>query len=163
MSRDHPYAYHITWGTYGKRLHGDIRDTVDRDHNEYGIPFVQPNDSRRRKEIGRMCFEPRVLNADQRSHVESIVPQYCVRGDWDYHVVACQPDHVHVVLTSPSDGKAIRRWLKRWIGDELALRWLNADKQPWWAEGGSVKWLWRREHFDVARQYVLDQRLTPFT
>ena len=26
------------WGTYGTRLHGDARGTVDREHNEYGTP-----------------------------------------------------------------------------------------------------------------------------
>src|SRR5438876_12296826 len=33
-------AYHITWGTYGTRLHGDPRKTVDRQHNAYGEPIL---------------------------------------------------------------------------------------------------------------------------
>src|SRR5688500_18791040 len=33
-------AYHITWGTYGTRLHGDPRKTVDRLHNQYGDPVL---------------------------------------------------------------------------------------------------------------------------
>jgi hypothetical protein len=31
-----PLAYHITFGTYGTRLHGDDRGTVDQAHNFYG-------------------------------------------------------------------------------------------------------------------------------
>src|SRR5688572_26695020 len=34
-------AYHITWGTYGMRLHGDPRGTVDRDHNALGSPIIR--------------------------------------------------------------------------------------------------------------------------
>ena len=38
---DAPLAYHITFGTYGTRLHGGERLTVDRVHNQYGMPFVE--------------------------------------------------------------------------------------------------------------------------
>jgi hypothetical protein len=33
-------AFHLTWATYGTRLHGDARNTVDRQHNQYGEPVV---------------------------------------------------------------------------------------------------------------------------
>ena len=33
-------AFHITWGTYGTRLHGDPRGTVDRNHNHFGDPVL---------------------------------------------------------------------------------------------------------------------------
>jgi hypothetical protein len=36
----YPLAYHITFGTYGTRLHGDERGTVERAHNVYGEPIV---------------------------------------------------------------------------------------------------------------------------
>src|SRR2546421_11369035 len=49
MSR--PLAYHITWGTYGTRLHGDGRGTVDREHNEYGTPVLGPDPERQRRRI----------------------------------------------------------------------------------------------------------------
>jgi hypothetical protein len=35
-----PLAYHITWGTYGTRLHGDKRGTVDRENNAFGTPVL---------------------------------------------------------------------------------------------------------------------------
>ena len=36
---DIPLAYHITFGTYGTRLHGNERGSVDRAHNAPGEPF----------------------------------------------------------------------------------------------------------------------------
>ncbi len=38
-----PLAYHITWGTYGTRLHEDSRGTVDRENNSFGTPIVGPD------------------------------------------------------------------------------------------------------------------------
>jgi hypothetical protein len=35
-----PIAYHITFGTYGTRLHGDPRGTVDRSMNRPGDPII---------------------------------------------------------------------------------------------------------------------------
>ena len=37
-----PHGYHITFGTYGNRLHGSDKPHVDRDHNHYGEPFADP-------------------------------------------------------------------------------------------------------------------------
>src|SRR5438876_2474643 len=36
----YPLAYHITFGTYGMRLHGDARGTVDRRVNQPGDAIV---------------------------------------------------------------------------------------------------------------------------
>jgi hypothetical protein len=36
-------TWHITWGTYGARLHGGDRPTVNRYHNKPGEPYVGPD------------------------------------------------------------------------------------------------------------------------
>jgi hypothetical protein len=40
-----PLAYHITFGTYGTRLHGDERGTVDRAMNKPGDPIIGADSS----------------------------------------------------------------------------------------------------------------------
>jgi hypothetical protein len=40
MRDPYPLAYHITFGTYGTRLHGDERGTVDRSMNHPGDPVI---------------------------------------------------------------------------------------------------------------------------
>ena len=51
-------ARHITWGTYGQRLHGDARGTVDREHNEYGRPVLGSDPERLRELQARQRQQP---------------------------------------------------------------------------------------------------------
>jgi len=87
-----------------------------------------------------------------------VLPQICQRGKWEFHICACQPDHVHVLLTSPNDSKAIRKWLKRWLSEALSERWPLFGGDSWWAEGGSIKWIWKREYLEIAYDYIARQR-----
>jgi hypothetical protein len=61
---EQPLAYHITFGTYGTRLHGDARGTVDRRMNEPGEPIIGSEPDWWRQEHGRLNFEPVVLDAE---------------------------------------------------------------------------------------------------
>jgi hypothetical protein len=39
-------AYLITFTTYGTRLHGSAKGSVDDEHNAYGTPLVQTDTNR---------------------------------------------------------------------------------------------------------------------
>ncbi len=108
-----PLAYHITVGTYGTRLHGDERGTVDRSHNRPGDPIIGLNEDWLRVERNRLKFDPIYLTDKQRTLIETQVPDICDRGGWVYHIAAAKPDHMHVLLSSPNDGEVIRKLLKR--------------------------------------------------
>ncbi|NLG42978.1 MAG: hypothetical protein GX547_07015 [Phycisphaerae bacterium] len=58
MGPEFPLAYHITFGTYGMRLHGDERETVHRRRNQFGEPFVERNDRWRTDDARRMAARP---------------------------------------------------------------------------------------------------------
>ena len=109
-----PLAYHITWGTYGTRLHGDPRKTVVRGDNVYGTPVLGLNRALWEEMKGNLKFAPRRLTREQMVYVERIVPEVCARGGWEHRESAAGPDHVHVVLTSGQEPSVIRRILKRW-------------------------------------------------
>src|SRR5258707_9153427 len=83
-----PMAYHITFGTYGTRLHGDERGTVDRKMNKPGEPIVGSNRDWWESERDRLKFSPVQLNGDQMRFAESILPSICARGGWNLHVCA---------------------------------------------------------------------------
>ncbi len=40
---DIPLAYLITFRSYGSWLHGDERGLIDRFHNRYESPYIEPN------------------------------------------------------------------------------------------------------------------------
>ena len=153
-------AYHITFGTYGTRLHGDSRGTVDRRMNRPGDPIIGSDASWWGQEHGRLRFPPVVLTREQMDYVEARVPEICTRGGWNHHTCAAGPDHVHGVLTSPSEGESVRKWLKRWLGETLSAKWPLSHGATWWAEGGSVRWVWTNAISTMSIRYVRDQRAT---
>jgi REP element-mobilizing transposase RayT len=153
-----PLAYHITFGTYGTRLHGDDRGTVDRSLNNFGDPIIGGDQDWNRMERRMLRFEPRKLTVDQRLFVEQSLPQICARGGWQFIEVAAASDHVHNMIAANADGSAVRKWLKRWLGEALSARWLLQPREVWWAECGSVKWIWTEDYFERVEQYVGRQR-----
>jgi len=159
-----PLAYHITFGTYGTRLHGDERGTVDRDHHQFGEPFLEPDMVRQHESEERLKFPPVVLNAVQCEFIQSLVPSICERGGWRYIVAAAAPDHVHVCLSAPDIlGDKIEPWLKRWISEALSSRWPLPKGARWWAKNGSVKWVFDEAYFSNVKQYIASQRSSAAT
>lgn len=156
-----PIAYHITWGTYGTRLHGDPRGTVDRDHNQFGEPIIDYDQHRWALESFGMKFDPVRFDPEQMIAVEVIVPPVCERGGWILHACACGPDHVHVLLNANADPKDVRRMMKRWVGQELSKQFHRTPGASWWAECGSTKHVFDKDYFHAALDYVRRQRATP--
>src|SRR5437667_4426230 len=90
-TRLHPMkllAYHITWGTYGTRLHGDPRGTVDRDHNQFGEPVLGFDQHRWEREKHNLKFPPVVFTRPRMILVESFLPAICHRGGWTHRTGA---------------------------------------------------------------------------
>lgn len=156
MSR--PLGYFLSWGTYGTRLHGDPRGTVDRTETGHRDPILGPDEQRWEYEREMMRFAPVILTRERRLFAESTIPEICERGLWTYHTCAVAPDHVHVILTSDHEPKTIRRIIKRWLGQSLSERWPPDAGATWWAECGSVKWLVDPSYFENACGHVSRQR-----
>ena len=153
-----PLAYHITFGTYGTRLHGDDRGTVSRGQNGQEDLLLGRDEQLESYERGRMSFPPVELTPEQMRHGEEVIPSICERGGWSLLAWAVGPDHVHVVLHADADGLAVRKWFKRWLGEQLSNRWSLPDGATWWAEGGSVKHIWDDAYLVNATDYVHGQR-----
>ena len=108
----YPLCYHITFGTYGTRLHGDDRGTVDREQNAFDEPIVGRDGEWQQEEALLLKFPARMLTIEQRLAVEQIVPQVCVRGGWDHIATAAAPDHVHNLIRATVEGTDVRKWLR---------------------------------------------------
>jgi REP element-mobilizing transposase RayT len=159
-----PLAYHITFGTYDTRLHGDPRGTVDREHNQFGTPILEPDEERQKEEAARLKFDPIYFTLEQRQFIESVIPRICERGKWQYVVCAAGSDHVHVCLIAPDvPGDCIEPWLKRWLSEALSAKWPLPDGARWWARNGSVKWIFDEAYFRNVKIYIFRQRATVAT
>jgi REP element-mobilizing transposase RayT len=158
--------WHITFGAYGARLHGDERPTVDRAHNVYGTPFLGPDRDRNAREHALCAGEPVRLTGAQRAFIEHVMPSLCARGGWWFLTCAAGPDHVHILLDADPriHGKRIHPLLKRWLTQALDERWTcpkRPDGQSWWGEGGSNKAVKDEAYLRNALAYINQQRTTP--
>ena len=154
----YPLCYHITFGTYGTRLHGDDRGTVERAHNAFGEPIVGRDGEWQQVEASLLKFPPRMLTVEQRIAVEKIVPEICARGGWEHVDTAAAQDHVHNLVRAAAEGADVRKWLKRWLSQAMSARWPLLDGQVWWAECGSVKWVWTADYDERVKGYVRRQK-----
>ena len=87
------------------------------------------------------------------------------------------PDHVHALLAADAEGTAVRKWLKTWLTQRLNAQFasepptVSADRphsgrlpsvqpaqRPWWAKGGSVKWVWDQRYLSRVHDYIVRQR-----
>ncbi len=158
-------TWHITFGTYGTRLHGDIRPTVDRNHNKPGQPFIHHDPGRAKDERDKMNGDPIHLTAPQRAVIETIIPEICKRGGWTYRICAApdEADHVHILLDAERsiDPDRIMMWLKRWLGEALTNRWSKPLSGTWWAKGGSTPPVKDQQYLNNAYHYIRRQRTLP--
>jgi hypothetical protein len=62
------------------------------------------------------------------------------------------------LLAASADGPDVRKWLKRWVSQSLSERWPTREGEVWWAECGSVKWVWTQDYLERATTYIERQR-----
>jgi len=164
-------TWHVTWGTYGTRLHYGAAPTVRRVQNRHGDPFIESDPPRYERVRQRLKHPPVRLSEDQRRFVQQTLPTVCDRGGWLIRVCAAKPDHVHVLLdiTPSVHGEKARRLMKRWITQAMNARWPPGSGRPgslkagagWWAEEGSNRAVHDLDYLRNATIYVRKQRLDP--
>jgi REP element-mobilizing transposase RayT len=168
MSREFPpqhldssrTTWHITFGTYGTRLPGGSRPSVDKRHNQFDTPFVLPKIERDDSARTRMKFPPRFLTIVQRQLAEMELPKICQRGGWSYRVCSAAPDHVHLLcdVVPTVHGEKVRRLVKRWLGQAISEQWPLPNGATWWAEEGSNIAIHDEAYLNNAFGYIARQR-----
>jgi REP element-mobilizing transposase RayT len=159
----HLTAWHITFGTYGARLHGDERPTVHRSRNQLGQAFEPEDMSRKFAQKSHLVGGAVQLFPEQSVFIEATLPTICERGGWMLHACAAGIDHVHVVVGVPEDvhGERVQQWMKRWLSEALNQKWPKEPHPRWWTKGGSNKAIKDEAYLKNAIAYVVRQRATP--
>ena len=139
---DIPLAYLITFRCYGTWLHGDKRGSIDRVHNRYKSPYIEPNQRWHRHNTRALEGQPIILGALQRKSVERAIRETCELRRWHLHSLNVRTNHVHAVVCigSLKPERALTAFkansTKRMRQDGC---WLQ-DSTPW-AEKGSKRYL----------------------
>jgi REP element-mobilizing transposase RayT len=153
---DIPLAHLITFRCYGTWLHGDERGSIDRFHNRYKSPYMDPNKRWHRYNAEALQGEPVTLEASQRQSVEAAIRQTCTFRRWDLHAVNARTNHVHAVVSVGSIKP--ERALTAFKGN--ATRQMRLDggwrhEYSPWAEKGSERYFWNERSVARAIDYVL--------
>lgn len=153
---DIPIAFLVTFRTYGTWLHGDVRGSVNRDHNIHGTPMLPENKAWQKINRELLSHDPVLLNAAMRNSVDASFEETCEIRGWKLYAKNVRTNHCHIVLQA--DGVNPSKVLHALKAN--ATRQMRSD-QNWkhshspWVSGGSTKWLWRESSLDLAIDYVL--------
>jgi REP element-mobilizing transposase RayT len=162
MPPSDPIAYLFTWITYGTWLPGDARGWVEFRHG-----FQLPNPILEQASAARMTEDACVLTLPQRQRAELQVAETCSHNAWPLHAVNCRSNHIHVVPSSPEHPTTIRKQLKAWCTRRLNEQQIALGipeplhRTNWWAERGSIRWIFDENDLAAAIDYVLNQQDNP--
>lgn len=152
-----PLAYLITFRCYGTWLHGDIRGSVDRNHNIFGTQRLEHEPAR--KEFVRTIIkhQPVELDSFRRVSVERAVRETCALRNWHVHAVNVRTNHVHTVVAAGGKKSeivlnALKANATRQMREDGAWKYEHSP----WAEKGSKRSLWNERSVANAIDYVLN-------
>jgi REP element-mobilizing transposase RayT len=157
MANEDPLAYFITWVTYGTWLPGDERGWADY-HEGWQLPArILEEDS-----AARMSEDACILSTAERTIVEQQIAETCRYRGWQLHAVQCRSNHVHVVVSAAVDPQLVRDQLKAWcsrrLNEHQEKHFSEFTRTKWWAERGSVRWIWKDASLVRVVEYVVEQQ-----
>ncbi len=158
---DEPLAYFITFHTYGTWLHGDAPGSVDREHNQVGMPWLEPDANLRAKKCDAMSQDVYTLDESRRSIVRDAIVAECRFRGWSLHAVHVRSNHVHLVVTAERDPEYVMRSCKA-----NASKWLNragfdVPDRKRWTTHGSTLYLWDEANVAEKTDYTLHRQGAP--
>ena len=153
---DIPHAYLITFRCHGTWLHGDERGSIDRFHNRFKSPYIDPNKRWHQHNTKTLEGEPVTLDAAQRQSVDAALHEACAVRKWHLHAVNVRTNHVHTVVSigSIKPERALIAFKANATRQMRQDRCWRRDYSPW-AEKGSRRYLWNERSVERAIDYVL--------
>jgi REP element-mobilizing transposase RayT len=151
-----PLAYFITVRTYGTWFHGDSRGSVDRNHNEYRQPAVEPSVRKVASEASRLKGAPTILCAEAAALVERTIHEVCDHRRWRCIAASARSNHFHAIIFATVAPERIMNDLKARCTRLLREADLANSTQEIWAKHGSTRYLWTDSSLLAAIGYVRD-------
>ena len=154
---DIPLAYLITFRCYGTWLHGDKRGAIDRYHNRYKSPYIEPNQTWQHHNAQALESQPLILDASQRRSVDCAVRETCDFRKWHLYALNVRTNHIHIVVSIGSirPGRALSAFKANATRQMRQDGCWRQDQSPW-AEKGSKRYLWNEHSVAQAIEYVLN-------
>lgn len=151
-----PLAYFLTWSTYGTRLHGDVRGTVDRLHNTPGEPLLPTNPEQVDHLSDALTDPPFIMTPRQRTVVDRAIRDHCGVRIWSLLALNVRSTHVHVVVNchATHSPELAMAQFKSWSTRRLTRSGLVVRHAKLWTHHGSTRWINHRTDLVEAIDYV---------
>jgi REP element-mobilizing transposase RayT len=154
---ERPIAYFLTWQCYGCWLHGDARESVDKQHNTFGTPRLKRDDALWRQRSESMTQDQFLLDDVSRPVVERAIRDHCALRGWSLHAVNARTTHLHVVATASSHSiEVVMEQLKAWSTRRLCEAGLIQKGRRVWASHGSTVYVFQEDRLADVVKYVLE-------
>jgi REP element-mobilizing transposase RayT len=153
---DYPLAYLITFTTYGVWLHGDIRGSVDKEHNKYGDDFLPRTESFERQDRKFLKNDAVLLAENDRNIVLNAILSQCSFRGWFAYAIHVRSNHIHIVVSAAEKPEKIMSTFKSY--STRALRASGINRLKFWTVHGSTRYLWDKEKLEKAIKYVRDEQ-----
>jgi REP element-mobilizing transposase RayT len=150
-----PLAYLMTFRTYGTWMHGEERGSIDRRHNIYGTPGLEPNRYRKQAETRQLKHPPILLKPAQRKAVEAAIRKACDVRRFNLLALNVRTNHVHAVIAAARTPEPILEALKAYATRKLRSEGLVSATTKPWARHGSTRYLWKEEQVTNAIAYTM--------
>ena len=156
-------AYFITFSTYGTWLHGTSKGngSVDRDHHQHGMPFVEPDALREAQSRERMKQPAYTMQAGEREIVRDAIVALCREKGWQLQAVHVRSNHVHVVIAVDREAGRVMSDLKARASRELTRVGLDDAKRKRWTRHGSTLHLFDEATVADKIDYTLNRQGVP--
>jgi REP element-mobilizing transposase RayT len=158
-----PLAYFITFSTYGTWLRGTSKGkgSVDRNHNQPGIEFVEPNPRRREKSRDAMKQPPYTMQAAERNIVRDAIVELCRKKGWTLRALHVRSNHVHAVTAADRDAGRVMSDMKARASSALTRAGFDDAKRKRWTRHGSTLHLFDRATVMEKIDYTLHRQGAP--
>ena len=154
-----PWAYFLTWTTYGMWLPGDQRGWVDK-HDPTCIQNPDPQCENAAK--ARLKESSVKLSNILRKVVEKAIRETCAFRGWKIYALAVLSNHVHlIVAVSDKEPKQILRIVKAYGSRALNRENRQTQRKRWWTSGGSAGRIYQKDSLNAAIAYVENQLSSP--
>ena len=177
-------TYFVTMTCYGTWLHGNARGSVDREHNDWLTPPLEPDEERERQAFALLKHAPVKFGPRQRQAVFHAIQEVCQHRGWRLHAVNVRTNHVHIVVTANRRGKQVMNDFKSYATRQMkesqclpesCLEVFHEPRQPRaapvrkrspedapkykvWTRGGSARPIDTENSFRRAIEYTLHEQ-----
>lgn len=154
--------YFITFHTYGTRLHGHHKGSVDRDHNTPGTRFLSEHQARHSSAFSRLKHEPTLLTPLAASVVDRTIREVCAHRGWTIRALNVRSNHVHIVTGAGKSPELAMNSFKSWATRRLVEGGHFQREHRIWSRHGSTRWVTTEESLASAIEYVEKMQGLPF-